>query len=278
MPLAAIPAELWRRARRAPHRLLGLDYDGTLVPFRIERMQAALAPGAREALRRIAAGGRTTVAIVSGRPVAEIAALVPLPAVRLVGEHGWEMAMPGGGVRTHAPVPAARAALDRAWSEAVMHGWAERVERKRTGMVLHTRGLDAAEVPALRDACARVWGAYAAAGTLRLVTTDGGLELRAIGRDKGSAVRDLLAELPAGTLPVFVGDDVTDEDAFGAVQEIGFSVRVGRAVATSRADAFLASPAAVTEFLDEWVRQLETVPGDAAPPDAGVRAEGGEGT
>jgi hypothetical protein len=53
---------------------------------------------------------------------------------------------------------------------------------------------------------------------------------------------------------------------------------VGRAVATSRADAFLASPAAVTEFLDEWVRQLETVPGDAAPPDAGVRAEGGEGT
>ena len=277
MPLATIPPELWRRARRAPHRLLGLDYDGTLVPFRIERMQATLPSGARVALRRIAAGGRTTVAVVSGRPVAEIAALVPLPAVRLVGEHGWEMAMPSGGVRTHTPVPAARAALDRAWREAVKHGWAERVERKRTGMLLHTRGLDAAEVPGLRDECARVWGAYAAADTLRLVTTDGGLELRAVGRDKGTAVRDLLAELPAGTLPVFVGDDVTDEDAFGAVQEIGFSVRVGRPAST-RADALLASPAAVTEFLDAWVRQLEAGPDNAAHRDAGVRAEGGEGT
>ena len=278
MPVDAIPAELWRRARRAPHRLLGLDYDGTLVPFRIERMEAKLAPGAREALRRIAAGGRTTVAVVSGRPVAEIAVLVPLPAVRLVGEHGWEMATPAGGIRTHAPVPAARAALDRAWSEAVTLGWAERVERKRTGMVLHTRGLSSAEIPALRESCARTWGAYATAGTLRLVTTDGGLELRAIGRDKGTAVRDLLAELPAGTFPVYVGDDATDEDAFGAVRDIGFSIRVGRETVATLANVRLDSPDAVAAFLDEWLRQLETVPGDAARPDSQVRAEGGEGT
>jgi trehalose-phosphatase len=257
MELTEAASELWRRAIGAPHRLLALDYDGTLAAFHIDRLRATMEAGAQEALRRIAGRGRTTIAIVSGRPVAELIELVPIPSACLVGEHGWELAVPGEGVHQHPLASAAAEDVARAWSEGRLQGWAQRVERKRTGTVLHFRGLPRPEAEALRAAAAQAWGPIAAAGAVRLVDTDGGLELRAAGRDKGTAVRELLADLPAGTLPVVLGDDATDEDAFRAVAGIGFAIRVGEAAITVPVDIRLASPGEVVTFLRLWLEQVE---------------------
>ncbi len=253
-------AEIWSRALAAPHRLLALDYDGTLAAFHIDRRRATMAAGAHEALRRIAGSGRTTIAVISGRPVAELIDLVAIPSVYLVGEHGWEAAVPGGSLHQQSLAPAAADGVAQAWSEARTHGWSHHVERKRTATVLHLRGLVQAEADALRATAARSWGRIAMAAGLRLVETAGGLELRAAGHDKGTAVRETLAGLPEWTLPVVFGDDATDEDAFRAVAEIGVAIRVGEARMTEPADLYLASPDDVVKFLRLWLQHVEEEP------------------
>ncbi|HTM58394.1 MAG TPA: trehalose-phosphatase, partial [Candidatus Udaeobacter sp.] len=96
------------------------------------------------------------------------------------------------------------------------------------------------------------WQPIAGEGTLRLDRTDGGLELRALGHDKGSAAASLIGACPSRTIAVFVGDDRSDEDAFEVVSSGGFGVRVG-AHRASRATLRL-EPERLSEFLDQWLR------------------------
>lgn len=251
---AGIPAQLWRRVALAPHRLLMLDYDGTLAPFALERDRALPSPRSLESLRAIAGAPGTTLAIVSGRPVEALVALVGPLAVTLVGEHGWETRGAEGGIERR-PVPGSVAAvLDRAEQSARGSGWARRLERKRSGLVLHTRGLEDREAHEVEERCALAWGPLTAPGLVRLDRIDGGLELRAAGCDKGAAAVTLLSQEAAGTLAVFVGDDTTDEDAFAAVSDRGFGVRVGQPSPRTRASAWLPSWEAVPAFLEEWAR------------------------
>jgi trehalose 6-phosphate phosphatase len=250
---SGIPPGLWRRAIRASHRLLVLDYDGTLVPFAVDRASATLPPRCAELLRTIATRTGTTLAVVSGRPLAELAGLVdPLP-VALFGEHGWEeRRRPGGRIVRHAPTPEQRAALRAARRLAAAAGLGARIERKRTALVLHTRGMPLRAAAVARRSVLALWTSLVAAGC-RLDRTAGGIELRAVGHDKGRALRSLLSRAPAGTFPVCVGDDLTDEDAFAVVASRGLGVRVGRARRPSNAVARLPSCAAVTAFLAAWL-------------------------
>jgi trehalose-phosphatase len=248
-----------------------LDYDGTLAPFRVARGEARPLPRAMELLRRILAGTRTSVAIVSGRPVNEVERLVgPLPAL-LVGEHGWERRLPGGRVvRRPLPAPASRA-LDRAERLAREAGWGGRLERKRSGVVLHTRGLPAAAARALERRCALAWRPLARGGAVRVEGIHGGMEVRARGWDKGAVVRALCSRGAPGTLGVFVGDDLTDEDAFAAVRDWGFGVRVGGDGRPTSAMGRVDSCAALPDFLRRWLAEAAPArrPGARAAGPAG---------
>jgi trehalose-phosphatase len=247
---AGLPAEFWSRAGAAPHTLLMLDYDGTLAPFRIERAEARPYPGVAERLRAIVSTPRTTLAIVSGRPLDELERLFDARGMMLIGEHGWEERGPSG-ERIRHPLPAAAArALEhaaRVASEAGVEAW---IERKRTGVVLHTRAIEAARVPAIEAEVAERWRRFADDGPLTLDQVDGGLELRARGHDKGIAAAALIGRCPPQTIPVFVGDDRSDEDAFAVVSAQGFGVRVG-AHRESRARLRIES-SQLLEFLDQW--------------------------
>jgi len=250
---AGIPPALWRRVMAAPHRLLMLDYDGTIAPFRKDRAAARPLPLTLARLRALSGASGTTLAIVSGRPLDELEALIGIPGLRLIGEHGWEERRPGRRRRRH-PLPgASRAALARAEAAARRHAWGRRLERKRTGLVLHTRGLPAAAARALHAEARRAWAPEASDGMVALAPTAGGIELRAPQRTKGTAARSLIDEAPAGTLAVFVGDDLTDEDAFAVVRGRGFGVRVGLGRRASLATARLADWDAVAEFLGRWL-------------------------
>jgi trehalose-phosphatase len=251
--LQGIPTALWREVRLAGHRLLMLDYDGTLAPFRAAREEAVPWPRSLERLRAITAGAHTAVAVVSGRPVAALLSLLgPLDA-DVVGEHGWERRDRGGDTARE-PLPAPlRAQLDAARARAEAHGWGGRLERKRSGLVLHVRDLPPARARDVLERGAEAWSGPASHPQLRLDQIDGGLELRARGHDKGTAVRRLLSRQAPGTLAVFVGDDVSDEAAFAVVREHGFGVRVGERSRDSLAQAALPSYRAVPAFLDAWL-------------------------
>ena len=249
-----VPPRLWGRVSRAPRRWLMLDYDGTLAPFRVERDEARPLPRSMELLRRIVAGTRTSVAIVSGRPVREVERLIgPLPAL-LVGEHGWERRATDGGIARRR-IPAATAALlDRAEAEARRSGWGALLERKRAAVVLHTRGLPSRQARVLERRCEHAWRGLARGGAARVDPIHGGVELRARGWDKGAVVRALAGRSATGTLGVFVGDDLTDEDAFAAVRDWGFGVRVGGR-GPSAAVGRIASCRALPEFLGRWLAE-----------------------
>jgi trehalose-phosphatase len=247
-----------------------LDYDGTLAPFHVNREQARPLPRALELVRTIAAEPGTSVAVVSGRPLSEMERLLgPLP-VTLVGEHGWEMRLMDGSNLRH-PVSASLAErLDRAERAARDKGMGGLLERKRTGLVFHTRGVVGGELPReLEDQARTLWQTVAEAGQFSLQRIDGGIELRMSGRNKGTTALSLVSHSPEGTLSVFVGDDVTDEDAFAAVQGFGFGVRVGDSDRPTIAAARLPDCDSVAEFLEEWLQVVRDARGaadHASPP------------
>jgi trehalose-phosphatase len=237
-----------------------LDYDGTLAPFSVDRDAARPLPRTRELLQRIAEGSATSVAIVSGRPIRELARLVgDLPAV-LIGEHGWERRDPGlETVQRRVPDSGADL-LDQAERAARTAGWGDLIERKRTGLVLHTRSLDESSARSLQDQCLEAWNGIAG-GTMIVDRIGGGVEVRMRGFDKGTAVLSLISQSPPATMAVFIGDDVTDEDAFDAVGDRGFAIRVGAPDRPSRAAGQLASCQSMAAFLEAWLDAEPTAGG-----------------
>ena len=233
--LDGIPARLWRLVSLARHRLLMLDYDGMLAPFTAARHAATPLPRSLTLVRRIAACRDTSVAIMTGRPSGEIERLAgSVPGV-VVGEHGWERKAPERNV-VRAPLdPVVVATVERADREARSSGWGDLIDRKRTAVVLHTRSLSRARARVLKERCVEAGQALTRTGHVRLDPIDGGVELRARGRNKGTAALSLMSQALPGTLGVFVGDDVSDEEALYLVRDRGFGVRMrGRRQAFAR--------------------------------------------
>jgi trehalose-phosphatase len=252
-----IPAALWRHVALAPRRLLMLDYDGTLALLTPHRDRAHPVPESLDLIRSLARSAHTRLAIVSGRPLEELAAKIgPLQAT-LVGEHGWEWRVPGGEIVRYPLEEAVFEALSEAAQLARDAGLDEHLERKRTAIVMHTRGLAEARAREVRERADALWRRFAGDPRLVLDQFDGGIELRASERNKGTATRALLEEAGPDTLGVFVGDDVTDEDAFAVLNGRGFGIYVGDDRPESRAQGRLSSPAAVSAFLEEWLRLLD---------------------
>jgi trehalose 6-phosphate phosphatase len=256
--LPGIPRRLWLEAKAASHRLLMFDYDGTLAPFRIARQDARPLPGTVEKLRAIISAGKTRVAVVSGRPIEELHSLLGPLKAHLFGEHGWEEQSPSGRILQIRLPEIARVALDRAVEAASDCEWSARLELKRTAVVLHTRGLAPEDAARIEDECEKRWWFVESAG-LRRRRIHGGLELRVCGHDKGTAVRQLFALAPVRPFSVYVGDDETDEDAFGAVRPDGYGIRVGSLPCRSLAAGQLTSCGAVAEFLERWLQVVEGV-------------------
>lgn len=248
-----IPDALWRRVRDACERVLMLDFDGTLAPLRPRPEDAAVPPEVRALLDRIHDDGHTRLAIVSGRPAAELAERLSGLRVPIFGAHGAEWTLPDG---TAARVPLASEvvrALALAAERADEWAGAAHVERKHGALVVHARHLAGPERDALLDSCTRAWAPLAQHGALRFDRGAASAELRASAVHKGVAVRALRERAPAGALGVFVGDDLTDEDAFEAVRDWGFGVRVGPRGKPTYAQARLPECEAVPGFLARWL-------------------------
>jgi trehalose-phosphatase len=247
-----VPA-FWDQLERSAHTILLLDYDGTLAPFHEERMQARPLPGIVEAIERLGKVGNTTIALVSGRPVAEVRELTGLSSVIIAGTHGFELYSPVSGTAAIDIEPAVAQTLERVHAEAARLVGAARAERKIATVALHVRGLDERDA---RDAMLafRDVASTASAADFEVRDFNGGVELRARHRDKGVAVREILAALPSADLVVYVGDDDTDEDAFRALRDIdGVGIRVGAPDLSTSAQGRLESCDDVLSLLTDWI-------------------------
>jgi trehalose-phosphatase len=244
---------LWERVDRSAHSVILLDYDGTLAPFHEERMQARPLEGVVDALERIANLPDTTVALVSGRPVAEVQDLTGLNGVMIAGTHGFELYEPDAGTVSTELSPEIAETLDRAHQEAVRLVGPARAERKVATVALHVRGMDDRAAQAALDAF-REHASAAPDDDFVVRAFNGGLELRVRHRDKGVAVGEILAATRPADLVIYIGDDDTDEDAFRELPpETGIGIRVGRADRPTHAAGRIDSCEDVLKFLTDWI-------------------------
>jgi trehalose 6-phosphate phosphatase len=198
-----------------------LDLDGTLLDIAPTPDAVRVEDGLLETLTtlRHALGG--ALAVISGRPIAQIDALLGATPHAVAGEHGGALrhAPDAPVVRPDLAVPSAamRAAAEAIASQHAASGvW---VETKERGFVLHYRAaptLGGALQGGLRPLVA------AEGGRFLLLPAHMAWEVRPAGADKGTALRALMAAPPfEGRLPVFIGDDVTDRDAIAAADAMG---------------------------------------------------------
>ncbi|MBN1476693.1 trehalose-phosphatase [Candidatus Sumerlaeota bacterium] len=251
----SLPDDWFGPLARASARLLMLDYDGTLAPFREERDEAVPYPGVRETLSAILETGRTRLVIVSGRAIDDLLPLLALdPAPEIWGSHGWEQRLPSG-ERHLLPAPGESTdALAQAQSLAESHGLAGRCETKPACLAVHWRGLSESETAEVRERASALWRPLAENVGLELREFDGGLELRIPGRDKGCVVEAILSGAPPGAFAAYLGDDLTDEDAFRALGSRGLSVLVREKSRASAASHWIHPPEELLAFLQRWAQ------------------------
>lgn len=237
----------------APSRVLLLDYDGTLAPFHEDRGRAVPYPEAAELVREIQGDGSTRVVVISGRMVSDLLPLLGIePVPEVWGTHGWERLRPGGSVELTDPGNSLRERLVDAARRAREIASATRVEVKPASVAVHVRGLDAGQSRTLLAYVRSAWAPLLDLAGLELRDFDGGLELRAAGHDKGTALREILSEEPEGAAVAYLGDDLTDEDAFRVLRGRGLSVLVRRELRDTSADVWIRPPEELIGFLRSW--------------------------
>jgi len=236
--------------------LLLLDYDGTLAPFRVDRFKARPWAGVRELLAEIQRQGRTRMAVITGRPAAEIAPMLCLdPPLEVWGLHGAERLYPDGRRVLEQAPPATQAKLEELREHLKRDSLGGLFEDKANGVVMHWRGVSRRKAGMIERRTRELFEPLAKIEGLALLDFEAGLELR-VGRNKGGAVEAILAEAGSAGPVAFLGDDLSDEAAFRAVNKIGsrgLSVLVRREQRESAAQIWLRPPAELKALLERWV-------------------------
>lgn len=237
-------------------RAILLDYDGTLTPITDRPELATLAPEARALLARLESVG--TVGIITGRDMATIRALIGVDGLAYASDHGFDLALPDGhrqtapGAEPFRAVVAEVGALARARLASIKGAI---VEVKPFSVAIHYRLAAAAEVPAIEATVAAIADRFPG---IQCRPGKKVYELRPdLDWDKGAALRaiiDALGVPPERTL--FIGDDVTDEDAFRALGDAGTTILVADQPRPSAARYRLCDTTEVTLLLTRLYRRL----------------------
>ena len=224
------------------------DVDGTLVDFADTPAAVRVSESLRKLLEQLYECTRGALALMSGRPIAEIDGLFPSVRLPVAGQHGAERRSSGGRMTRHEPGADLTAARERL-AQAIFDKPGLLLEDKGLSLALHYR-----RIPKLAGFVHQTMEAVLddLDGEYCLQQGKSVLELKPAGKDKGRALLEFMAEAPfAGRTPVFVGDDATDEYGFATVNELGgyaIKVGVGETVAAWRLDNVKA--------VQEWLHSI----------------------
>jgi alpha,alpha-trehalase len=235
-----------------------LDYDGTLTPIVDDPHQAVLSDESRRAIKRLAT--MCPVAIVSGRDLPDARAMLGLDDLVVAGSHGFDMSGPGWEHQHeagHAAIDTLRAAADDL-ENALAEVAGIQIERKKFAVTVHIRQVDPAQHREVAAAIDQVVDSHPG-----LRRTGGKMiyELRPDHPwDKGRALEFLLEQLHLDTpdvIPLYLGDDETDEDALRAVRDTGIGIVVGTEDRPTAARYRLDNPFQVQQLLEQIAKVLQ---------------------
>jgi trehalose-phosphatase len=239
---------------RAPQALLMLDFDGTLAPFRKDRMTAFPYPGVSSLLQEIRATGKTRIVIVSGRDATEIIPLLAIePHLEVWGCHGLQRIKVDGKVSVSALDERTWKALLVAEEWLVSQKLQNAAEFKTGSIAVHWRGLNENQAQDIHDRVMQGWAEIAQQHGLDLLHFEGGVEIRSTKANKGAVVRTLLGEMKSSVPAAYLGDDITDEAAFGTINASGLSILVRPEWRPTAARLWLRPPREVIDFLARWL-------------------------
>jgi len=246
-------APFMERVRRATSRALLLDYDGTLAPFTADRTRAFPYREIPELVSQVMRHN-TRVVLISGRAATELLFLSGIhPHPEIWGSHGAERLRPDGSYEVDSPPAPQREVLQTALHSLRACGLESRTETKPGGLAVHWRGLSTEERSTIENKVRVLFAPLVQGHGLHLLPFDGGIELRASGKNKGDAVTAILSELDKDFAAAYLGDDQTDENAFRAIKGRGLSVLVRPEPRPTMADLWLRPPDELGRFLRDWL-------------------------
>ena len=256
---------IYRKIKASKHRLLLCDYDGTLTDIVDIPEMAILTDDTRRLLTGLIRKPGLMVGIISGRSLPDIKERVNVSGVIYAGNHGFEIEGPG--IQFIHPLTEEIRSILRMMG-AVLERTVGKiggvlVENKGMTLSVHYRLVEECQVPQVNSIFENT---VATARKLRKIRTTYGKKVHeirpAIDWHKGKAVELIvnkyaLASRKKRSLPIYLGDDLTDEDAFKSINTLGgISILIGDAKQASAADYYLNSTSEVHSFLAELLKIL----------------------
>lgn len=230
---------------------LFFDFDGTLVPIQNDPADCSLSPNIRGQLEKIALSGSASIAILSGRSLADIRKRVQIKGIYYGGNHGLQISGPR--IRFIHPeaklfkhtIDSVRQSIEKAAGD--LQGVF--IEKKDLSFALHYRMAGKEDKTSARHIFRKTISEEFAGHAFKVIKGKQVLELSPdVPWDKGTAALYILRRLNMDHLPVYIGDDLTDETAFRALKKKGITIRVGRSKKTE-AQYYLKDHREILQFL-----------------------------
>jgi trehalose 6-phosphate phosphatase len=247
-----------KRIAQSERLWLFLDYDGTLADFAPTPEHVNPDPELIDLLTRLAEHPRIRLAVLSGRRLSHVRVLVPVPGVLLAGTYGIELLTPEGERINRVEYGTVRPALDALkprWWDLIAGREGFFLEDKGWALALHARFAHNDEAERLLDS-ARCLATEAASSELfRILGGHKFLEIAPRSAHKGQTVDYLLDCYPwPDALPLYVGDDDKDEEAFGIIKARGgIAILIAPEARNTKADCRLESPQVVRRWLEKII-------------------------
>lgn len=240
-----------QKISEAPHVFFLFDYDGSLTPLMPKPELAKMKESTRKFLDNISKIPKFSVGIITGRKISEIRSIVQLDHIIYAGNHGLELEGPDFKY-VHAKTKEFKRILHEVSAEIrpLAKNFPQTfLEDKEFTLTYHYRLLSNARVPDLIKEFSKIVAPWVADKKIKILEAKKAIEVRPnINWNKGSAVRWILLHEDPMSLPIYFGDDKTDEHAFKAVNDRGYSIRIGYEK-ESAAQYYLKSVYEVEEFL-----------------------------
>lgn len=257
--------EIYGRIKQSKARLLLCDYDGTLTPIVDSPEMANLTAETRNLLATLVHRSSAKVGIISGRALVDIKEKVGIGGIIYAGNHGFEIEGPD--IKFIHPITEEISSIIRMMGIVLQRAMSSIkgviIEDKGMTLTVHYRLVDQGKLPVVNRMFENTVGTARMLGKIRTTSGKKVHEVRpAIPWNKGNAVnliydRICRSHRKGDVLTIYLGDDLTDEDAFKAVNDLGgISILIGESSLASAAAYYLNSTSEVDTFLGEFRKIL----------------------